>query len=121
MLGSASAQSTAEIDRMRQLNVQDNHTHNWSAYVKQSDNEYQLVFASLFVVYKACFSSQDANSCSFHPSCSVYAMDAIRAYGPIIGIISWFDRYSRCNGLSPELYTRDPETQLLHDPVKLAE
>jgi hypothetical protein len=34
------------------------------------------------------------------------------------GVICTFDRLSRCNGLSPELYEADMQKKLLLDPVK---
>ena len=89
----------------------------WSKY-RASDNEIDFVFSSLFVFYKNHISSQDASRCGFHPSCSVYALEAIQKQGLIIGVINFFDRFSRCNGLSPEQYSVYDHTGLRSDPVK---
>ena len=87
-------------------------------YLKESSNEIQFVASGLFMIYKGFFSSQDASSCSFTPSCSVYAIEAISQQGFVIGMINFFDRFSRCNGLSPTDYPINPETHLLHDPLR---
>lgn len=38
-----------------------------------------------------------APTCKYHPSCSQYASDAIRAYGPIRGSLKAAWRILRCN------------------------
>jgi uncharacterized protein len=81
------------------------------------ENEYQLVFSGLFLFYKNYISSQDASQCTFSPSCSVYAIQAIQKEGIIMGVVNFFDRFSRCNGLSPEQYPYEPRQNLLLDPV----
>ncbi len=93
------------------------HAYYWQ-YAKDNTNELQLVFSGLFLFYKEFVSSQDASSCSFTPSCSEYALLAIKKQGFVIGSINFFDRFSRCNGLSPEHYHRHPKTHLLNDPVE---
>ncbi|PID93450.1 MAG: hypothetical protein CSA95_07760 [Bacteroidetes bacterium] len=81
-------------------------------------NEYQMVLSASFRFYKRFISSQDASQCSFIPSCSEYAARAIEQQGVIPGILNFFDRFSRCNSLSPENYKRDPHYHLLIDPVR---
>ncbi|MCH8331153.1 MAG: membrane protein insertion efficiency factor YidD, partial [Bacteroidetes bacterium] len=49
---------------------------------------------------------------------SKYALQSIKKKGFIVGVINFFDRFSRCNGLSPEKYPIHPETKLLYDPVE---
>ena len=110
-------QSMQEIEAVRHLNHQHEHQHDWSSYLKKSESEFQLLFSGMFLTYKSFLSSQDASNCSFYPSCSVYAIEAVRKQGPIVGIINTFDRLSRCNGMSPELYPRHPDTHLLYDPL----
>src|SRR4051812_15628460 len=63
-----------------------------------------VVFSSMFYLYKRFFSSQDGNQCQFSPSCSEYAWEAVKKKGPIMGMFDGFDRLSRCNGVSRELY-----------------
>lgn len=85
--------------------------------VKTADNEIQLLFSNLFVAYKTFLSSQDNAQCNFHPSCSVFAIHAIQKKGPLLGILSAFDRLSRCTGLNSQDYLKNPKNQLLDDPV----
>jgi putative component of membrane protein insertase Oxa1/YidC/SpoIIIJ protein YidD len=87
---------------------------NWS-FAKNNSNELEIVFSGLFLFYKFAFSSQDANKCTFHPSCSEYGLLAVKKHGTAIGILSTLDRLQRCNGLSPELYLFDQERLLLVD------
>ncbi len=46
--------------------------------------------------------------CPMHPSCSAYAMQAIREHGPVIGWVMTCDRLMRCGrdelDLSPEVF-----------------
>lgn len=78
-------------------------------------NEIQMVFSGLFLFYKFAFSSQDYNKCTFHPSCSEFGLLAVKKHGAIAGMLATLDRLQRCNGMSPELYTIDPERMLLID------
>jgi putative membrane protein insertion efficiency factor len=38
-----------------------------------------------------------APTCKYHPSCSQYASDAVRAYGPLRGTLKAAWRILRCN------------------------
>ncbi len=71
-----------------------------------------------FWFYKTAFSSQDVGSCSFMPSCSEYAINAIEKKGAIHGYFMTFDRLSRCHSLSRYKYQNDPKTGLLIDDVE---
>jgi putative component of membrane protein insertase Oxa1/YidC/SpoIIIJ protein YidD len=84
----------------------------------QNSNEVQLMLSGMFLMYKAFVSSQDSGHCTFLPSCSVYGLEAVKKRGIFIGIISTFDRLTRCNGLSPENYRVDIDAGLLLDPVE---
>ncbi len=88
-------------------------------HVHENTNEVQFLFSGLFLFYKSFISSQDSQSCSFIPSCSVYALEAVKRQGVFKGMLNGFDRLSRCNSLSPEKYEIDPKTRLLIDPLKL--
>ena len=74
--------------------------------------------SGLFYVYKSFFSSQDVNMCNFHPSCSVYGIEAVKKYGAVKGGIMTMDRLTRCNGFSPEKYTIDLKFQRFSDPIQ---
>lgn len=80
-------------------------------------NELYLILTGSFVFYKTFISSQDAATCTFYPTCSVYALSSIRTNG-LLGILDAIDRLSRCNGLSPEKYSIHEATHRLYDPVR---
>ena len=86
-------------------------------FTKNNHNELQTIFSGLFVFYKTFISSQDLQKCAFIPSCSEYAIRAVKQQGIIIGILNAFDRLSRCNGLSPEEYELDEQTNKFKDPL----
>lgn len=86
-------------------------------FSRENPNELQTVFSGLFLFYKSFLSSQDNQRCSFHPSCSEYGLEAVKKYGVVRGMISTFDRLTRCNGFSPEQYDVDIERRRLKDPV----
>jgi putative component of membrane protein insertase Oxa1/YidC/SpoIIIJ protein YidD len=94
------------------------HTHSpkpkWEA-AKNNRNELQMVFSSLFLLYKFAISSQDYNRCAFHPSCSEFGLLAVKKHGALIGMLATLDRLQRCNGLSPENYETDPVRMVLID------
>jgi len=82
-----------------------------------ASNELLLILTAGFVFYKTFISSQDAVSCTFYPTCSVYALNSIKLNG-FLGILDAIDRLSRCNGLSPENYPIHESTHRLYDPVR---
>lgn len=59
-------------------------------------------------VYQICISPLFAPCCRFYPTCSEYAITAIRRYGPVKGTISGLARLFRCHPFNPGGY----------DPVK---
>ncbi len=85
---------------------------------KKNTNELQWVLSGLFLAYKSFFSSQDYQSCSFHPSCSEFGLEAVKKLGVIRGLMCTCDRLTRCNGFSPDQYEIDIERRILKDPVK---
>ena len=84
---------------------------------KTETNEIKMGVQVFFLFYKSFLSSQDNQNCSFTPSCSVYCLHAIQERGVTTGLMSAFDRLSRCNYLSPENYQIDYTTGRLIDPV----
>lgn len=88
--------------------------------MKSSKNELQFVYASLFLVYKETISSQDLNSCVFHPSCSVYSVQSIQKRGIIYGLFDSLDRITRCHPLAGlgSNYSYHAEMNKYYDPVE---
>lgn len=43
-------------------------------------------------------------SCRFHPTCSAYAVDALRKYGPVRGSLRALRRIGRCHPFHPGGY-----------------
>jgi putative membrane protein insertion efficiency factor len=84
---------------------------------RDNHNEIQFVFSRLFLFYKTFISSQDMQRCVFTPSCSEYAIQALKQQGIIIGTLNAFDRLSRCNALSPEEYELDEQVNKFKDPL----
>jgi putative membrane protein insertion efficiency factor len=85
---------------------------------RENRNEIQLIFSGLFLFYKSFISSQDGVSCVFTPSCSEYALMAIKKQGVMVGMANAIDRMTRCNGLSPEKYQKAPNSPLMIDELK---
>ena len=81
-------------------------------------NEIEFIAVQAFHFYKRFISSQDISSCNFTPSCSEYALQAIRALGVVSGMLNFFDRFTRCNGINGENYDFRQDKHLLDDPVK---
>ena len=51
-------------------------------------------------LYKGLISPLLPPSCRFHPSCSVFAMGALRVHGPLRGLWLALNRIARCHPLS---------------------
>ena len=77
-----------------------------------SDSFYMQLLGRFFVVliraYQICISPVLLPCCRFTPSCSEYAIDAIRSYGPLKGSYLALRRLLRCHPWHPGGY----------DPVK---
>ena len=80
--------------------------------------EHVSMLGSLLYFYKNFISSQDASNCSFSPSCSVYAAQAIKRQGIIKGLINFADRFQRCHGKDPDQYEYIKDEHLLYDPLR---
>ena len=113
----AKAQATAELSfaRAHVLPTQavgENYQFDW-----HRNNEIDFITTFSFVFYKRFISSQDAISCTFEPSCSVFGLHAVRHHGLLIGSFATFDRLARCHGWNRQYYPIHPETQLNYDPI----
>lgn len=86
-------------------------------YTYQGDNELLEFSRLLFSGYKYLISSQDGNSCSFQPSCSVYAMHAVESKGFTLGVMETFDRLTRCHPLNHAQYPVNPRNGLAIDSL----
>lgn len=52
---------------------------------------------ALVRLYQRCISPLTPPSCRFTPTCSQYALEALRKYGPIKGLWLTLKRLSRCH------------------------
>lgn len=51
----------------------------------------------LVQLYRCCISPLTPPSCRFTPTCSAYAIEALRKYGPIKGLWLTIRRLARCH------------------------
>ncbi len=58
-----------------------------------------LLLMVLFRVYKLVISPWLPNACRFYPTCSEYALMAVRKHGAIKGLVLAIKRVLRCNPL----------------------
>jgi putative membrane protein insertion efficiency factor len=59
-----------------------------------------MIFRWASLVYRSFFPGTGvagAPTCKYHPSCSQYAADAVRKYGPLRGSLKAAWRLLRCN------------------------
>ena len=110
------AQQAAEIQAMRAVMTPAGPAApDYLSLAQNNQSDLQWLASQLFLFYKNFISSQDGSRCSFHPSCSEYAIQLVKQRGLIIGGMGACDRLLRCNGMSPELYEFDPQRGLLID------
>lgn len=86
--------------------------------LNESKNPLEGTAIVLFNTYKTFVSPQDMSSCTFHPSCSAYAMEAIKKDNVFTAYLKIFDRLTRCHPLIKDgQYKLNKKTGLYHDPV----
>jgi putative component of membrane protein insertase Oxa1/YidC/SpoIIIJ protein YidD len=107
----AFSQTSAEFEKVRQMQQKA------IDVPENSSNQETGLVSGLFRFYKSAISSQDYYSCTFTPSCSEHAIQAIKKQGFLPGLLNSFDRLTRCNGLNRHHYPYDHEKHLLIDPV----
>lgn len=74
-------------------------------------------FSLLLGFYRQGLSPVDGPSCSFHPTCSGFARDALRRHGLAEGILMTGDRLIRCNAFDKSDYPRVAPDGHFYDPV----
>lgn len=89
------------------------HTQGFAQSTAKENDGSMISF--LFYCYKFFISSQDGSSCTFIPSCSTYALECFRHESFLTAVWNFTDRFTRCNGLSPEQYRKDLRSGLLID------
>ena len=115
---SAYCQQEKEVSKFEDFFEVKTEKHNWAEHLKNNENEVDLVFSVLFFLYKEVLSSQDIDACVFTPSCSVYAIENIKKYGFVLGMLNSFDRLTRCNHGQHKHLPVDPEARKYYDPVE---
>lgn len=70
------------------------------------------VLAALLVVYRRVVSPLLGPRCRFHPTCSAYALDALRAHGLLRGVAMTLVRLAKCGPWHPG--GLDPVTPRAH-------
>ena len=65
---------------------------------------FQTLFVALIRAYQVIVSPILPRSCRFHPTCSEYALEAIRMHGPLRGILLGIRRLMRCHPFHPGGY-----------------
>lgn len=66
------------------------------------------ILIGLIKLYRLCLSPVLPNSCRFYPSCSVYAMEALKRHGIIEGGWLAIKRIARCHPWHPGGYDPVP-------------
>ena len=61
----------------------------------------KLLLLLLLRFYRKAISPSLGNNCRFHPTCSVYAMQAIEKYGAMKGSWLAIKRIGKCHPLHP--------------------
>lgn len=72
-----------------------------AGFWKQSWNTFKRICAlpliALVKFYQLCISPFTPPSCRFTPTCSQYALEALRKYGPLKGLWLTLRRLARCH------------------------
>jgi len=111
------AQTHDEIQSLRRSPATES-VNPYLSYSKQSSGKPVRLTGWLFRFYKNFISSQDYGNCNFMPSCSEYAIIAIREQGFLAGAINATDRLMRCHGKNRRHYLVDEASGLLIDEVR---
>ncbi|MBO7189163.1 MAG: membrane protein insertion efficiency factor YidD [Alistipes sp.] len=69
----------------------------WQRYLSVVKRLLALPFIILVRFYQLCISPLKPPSCRFTPTCSQYAIEALRKHGPIKGLYLTIRRLLRCH------------------------
>lgn len=69
---------------------------------------FSAVLIGLIRFYRAVISPMKPPSCRFYPTCSEYALEAVRKHGPLKGSSLAVRRILRCHPLNPGGYDPVP-------------
>lgn len=69
----------------------------WKRLLRGFKRLLALPFIVLVRLYQLCISPFTPPSCRYTPTCSQYALEALRKYGPIKGLWLTLKRLSRCH------------------------
>ena len=65
--------------------------------IKILEYPFKILFLFFIYIYKLCISPLLPKNCRFYPTCSTYAILAIREFGVFIGLKLTIKRILRCN------------------------
>lgn len=89
-----------------------------SAFYNQA-NPVSMIFVLLINIYQRTLSAREGVSpCQFRPSCSHFAVLAIKKYGAVEGTLMTGDRLLRCNPWAKDHYPLWDDNLHLSDPVE---
>ncbi|MCL2293854.1 MAG: membrane protein insertion efficiency factor YidD [Spirochaetes bacterium] len=71
-------------------------------------NLFNFILIALVIIYKKLISPALPPSCIFYPSCSSYALEALKKYGPLRGSFLSIKRILRCHPFSKGGYDTVP-------------
>lgn len=66
----------------------------------------------LIRAYQLLLAPVAGGACRFHPSCSAYALDAVRVHGPWRGLVLALRRVARCHPFSSPAIDPVPEARM---------
>ena len=69
----------------------------WKRLLNASKRLFALPLIGLVRFYQLCISPLTPPSCRFTPTCSQYALEALRKYGPLKGSWLTLKRLARCH------------------------
>ena len=80
-------------------------------------SEFKTLLAGSVRFYQICIATQDMSVCSFTPSCSHFAFQALKNVPPFLAVLLASDRLLRDNPLAAGHYRINPKTGRFADPL----
>ena len=109
----------SDIQRLKPLFVQSRKQNDFSTLSKNTTQIKALpIYAIRF--YQYFISSQDMETCSFHPSCSRFSGMVFQQTSFVRGLLLTSDRLQRCSGLPGiyKYYDFNAQHGKLNDPIE---